>query len=63
MSWKIFGKALAITIGLFIFTIALVLFFIKCPVWITATVGFLAVFWMTYDAMKRHYDLENDKEK
>lgn len=55
MNWKIFGNALAITIGLFIVITAIILLIWKCPIWLTAAVGFLAVFALIYGSMKRYY--------
>lgn len=63
MNWKIFGKALAITIGLFVVITALILLIWKCPIWLTAAVGFLAVFALIYDSMKRHYYNGNDNDR
>ena len=63
MNWKIFGKALAITIGLFIVITAIILLIWKCPIWLTVAVGFLTIFALIYGSMKRPYYSGNDSDR
>ena len=63
MKWKIFGGALAITIGLFMVIAVILLLIWKCPIWLTVAVGFLFVFALIYDTMKRHYCNGDDNDR
>ena len=63
MNWKIVGKALAATIGLFIVITVMVLLMWKFHIWVTVTILFLAVFWLIYDSMKRSYYNGNDNDR
>lgn len=62
-NWKIIGRALATTIGLFIVITAITLLILKCPIWLTAVVGFVVVFALIYDSMKRYYYNGNDNDR
>ena len=61
--WKLFGKALAATIGVFIVTAATILIMSKCPVWLRVTISFLVVFGLFYNVMRRDYYNGDDNDR